>query len=553
MGTEFRAFPSREQIEKCRWWRVEGRYFCELWIQNDEIHTFSLTELPFDRTSDGFTLEQRTDRKNWRFSPVTADGTPRDWSELDVVQPATTKTVQPDWRARPDDEWPLTVTATLPLASSAEVEFRQLTRELIEANPDQTWKRINVNIHPYNLKYDNETLYWRKPGCGWCTANTLHTDKFIPVQPDGETPMQWSELKTGLTNQPVRQIKVDFGGGIPSSGMLTIAAPLISNSGMINGTVGYAEQEAQQMSDKEQRIPVGSKVVCREEDYCKDYHNKEGILIKDDGTGRPYLVEYPDNRGIWWLASSVKLAPAVKASIPIGSSVLCDNDINPACIPYNGKIGILVEDDVGHHRRYKVKFPEGITLWWGENSVTLATREQAEVKNMATEQNEDNIKNRFMAALKEGAKRAPVEVGVDKGHEMLKELLVSAANAESPREEGIIREYVTRLLASDYGKAIGAYVIGELLHLAAPKLGKRANIAKAAGREFANRAATVAEKTAGSHLIALFPKGINLLNELLDSFGSDEEALKMLHEQTSSGMEDMYQTVKNKAEQTTRR
>jgi len=134
----------------------------------------------------------------------------------------------------------------------------------------------------------------------------------------------------------------------------------------------------------------------------------------------------------------------------------------------------------------------------------------------------DTLSSRFVAALKEGARRAPVEAGVDKGHEMLKELLISAGGAESPREEGIIREYVTRLLASNYGKAIGAYTIGELLHLAAPHLGKRAALAQAAGREFANRAATIAEKEAGSSIIALFPKGISMLDELLNSFAGGE-------------------------------
>lgn len=136
----------------------------------------------------------------------------------------------------------------------------------------------------------------------------------------------------------------------------------------------------------------------------------------------------------------------------------------------------------------------------------------------------DTLSSRFVAALKEGARRAPVEAGIDKGHEMLKELLISAVPAEGPREEGIIREYVTRLLSSNYGKAIGAYAVGELLHTVAPHLGKRAALAQAAGREFAFRAATIAEKEAGSSIIALFPKGISMLDDLLNSFaGSDSE------------------------------
>ena len=139
----------------------------------------------------------------------------------------------------------------------------------------------------------------------------------------------------------------------------------------------------------------------------------------------------------------------------------------------------------------------------------------------------DTLSSRFVAALKEGAKRAPVEKGIDMGHKMLKELLISAVPAEGPREEGIIREYVTRLLSSNYGKAIGAYAVGELLHTVAPHLGKRAALAQAAGREFAFRAATIAEKEAGSSIIALFPKGISMLDELLNSFASSGEAVEV--------------------------
>ena len=132
------------------------------------------------------------------------------------------------------------------------------------------------------------------------------------------------------------------------------------------------------------------------------------------------------------------------------------------------------------------------------------------------------------ASFLEGAKRAPVEVAVDKGHDMLKETLISLAGSESPREEGIIREYVTKLLESDYGKALGSYGIAGILHTAAPYLGKRAGLAQAASREFANRAATVAVKEAGSNLLSLIPKGVGMLNELLDNFaGADDSEVKV--------------------------
>jgi hypothetical protein len=163
-----------------------------------------------------------------------------------------------------------------------------------------------------------------------------------------------------------------------------------------------------------------------------------------------------------------------------------------------------------------------------KSPITTATKELKETTMPpTTAPAADTLSSRFVAALKEGARRAPVEAGIDKGHEMLKDLLISAVPAEGPREEGIIREYVTRLLSSNYGKAIGAYAVGELLHTVAPHLGKRAALAQAAGREFSFRAATIAEKEAGSSIIALFPKGISMLDDLLNSFASSDEGVEV--------------------------
>ena len=114
---------------------------------------------------------------------------------------------------------------------------------------------------------------------------------------------------------------------------------------------------------------------------------------------------------------------------------------------------------------------------------------------------------------------AKVRAGVDKGHEWLKELLIGAGGEMSPREEGIVREYLTRLLSSPYGKALGAYAVGEGLTFAAPHLGARGPLAAAAGQEFRNRATTVAAKSAAGDLFALLPKGVGLVNELLNGFG----------------------------------
>lgn len=135
------------------------------------------------------------------------------------------------------------------------------------------------------------------------------------------------------------------------------------------------------------------------------------------------------------------------------------------------------------------------------------------------------------ASFLEGAKRAPVEVVVDKGHDMIKETLISLAGSESLREEGIIREYVTKLLESDYGKALCSYGIAGILHTAAPYLGKRASLAQAASREFANRAATVTVKGTSSHLLSLIPKGVGMINKLLDNFAGVDSGAMMYSSQ----------------------
>jgi len=219
----------------------------------------------------------------------------------------------------------------------------------------------------------------------------------------------------------------------------------------------------------------------------------------------------------------------------------CGKEHTVKCLPRSGMVGIPTKELYCGHWVWPIEAVR-VVRRAAKKSLTSATTSATVTKSpIATTSitpketpmppaptQPDTLSSRFVAALKEGAKRAPVEAGVDKGHKMLKELLISAGGAESPREEGIIREYVTRLLASNYGKAIGAYTIGELLHLAAPHLGKRAALAQAAGREFANRAATIAEKEAGSSLIALFPKGISMLDELLNSFAGGESEVEVV-------------------------
>ncbi len=218
----------------------------------------------------------------------------------------------------------------------------------------------------------------------------------------------------------------------------------------------------------------------------------------------------------------------------------CGKEQVVKCLPRSGTVGIPTKEMYSGYWTWPVEAVR-VVRRAAKKSLTAAATSDTVTKSPITTATEkakettmpptapaqthaDTLSSRFVAALKEGAKRAPVEAGIDKGHEMLKELLISAVPAEGPREEGIIREYVTRLLSSNYGKAIGAYAVGELLHTVAPHLGKRAALAQAAGREFAFRAATIAEKEAGSSIIALFPKGISMLDDLLNSFaGGDSE------------------------------
>jgi len=259
--------------------------------------------------------------------------------------------------------------------------------------------------------------------------------------------------------------------------------------------------------------------------------------VLDDGT--PVTWTSLERAKVVNVGDTVVCSEFDEEAVSIGFNPLmrleCGKEHVVKCLPRSGTVGIPTKELRSGHWTWPVEAvrvvrraaKSPLTSAVTSDTVTKSTIATTSITPKETPMppaptTPDTLSSRFVAALKEGAKRAPVEAGVDKGHEMLKELLISAGGAESPREEGIIREYVTRLLASNYGKAIGAYTIGELLHLAAPHLGKRAALAQAAGREFAYRAATIAEKEAGSSIIALFPKGISMLDELLNSFAGGE-------------------------------
>lgn len=128
--------------------------------------------------------------------------------------------------------------------------------------------------------------------------------------------------------------------------------------------------------------------------------------------------------------------------------------------------------------------------------------------------------DRFVEASKEGAKRAGVEGGIEITHSIIKDLLIGLGGDMSPREEGIVREFLTRLLRSDYGKALGAYGIGELFQAFTPYAGGQAPLTLAAAAEFRAQAMQVATKTAGADLITkVMPHGYELVQQILRGFG----------------------------------
>jgi len=400
----------------------------------------------------------------------------------------------------------------------------------------------------HNIKVDgNDAFYDYAPFTpdSWNPLRPFHaTASYCPANADGVA-LPWSSLDVAAA--PTQTAKdVEFRESPIASGRLD----LIEAHYRANGGKWQCEES----------IPSHWLNTNAEGVPCFTFTQGNPPTIRATGSGavetmrqRPVL---DDGTPVTW--TSLERAKIVN----VGDMVVCsefDGDIpgNPGfnelmridcgkehtvkCLPRSGMVGIPTKELYCGHWVWPIEAVR-VVRRAAKKSLTSATTSATVTKSpIATTSitpketpmppaptQPDTLSSRFVAALKEGAKRAPVEAGVDKGHKMLKELLISAGGAESPREEGIIREYVTRLLASNYGKAIGAYTIGELLHLAAPHLGKRAALAQAAGREFANRAATIAEKEAGSSLIALFPKGISMLDELLNSFAGGESEVEVV-------------------------
>lgn len=80
------------------------------------------------------------------------------------------------------------------------VEFRQLTRGIIEANPGQLWERNPIHAGQcalYQLRYTNR-VEWAGESGFWCNWFGPFNNEFRPICAATKLPMSWDELKPSL-------------------------------------------------------------------------------------------------------------------------------------------------------------------------------------------------------------------------------------------------------------------------------------------------------------------------------------------------------------------
>lgn len=275
--TDFRAFPSKEQIAAHGYgglWAVEDRPNSKyrLGIKDDIIMGDSE---PF-WTSMGRVRERIDDPTDRKWRPMRTDWTPRPWSELEPAK------VEPK-----------------------AIKFRQLTREIIEANPDQMWERKGLRS-PYTLRCIVDKIQWKQDNIDFRDWFGAFDELWRPICAVTNQPMSWDELKQSEAKS------------VPTG----------------------------------PRFKVGDKVKV-----CADVYGKQGqigVIIQSDISDVPYFIKFDDEAHLWFKAEQVRAAPVepVKpTSFNVGDVVICQrfNTTEDGYTfvdymePFVGQEGIVVE------------------------------------------------------------------------------------------------------------------------------------------------------------------------------------------------------------------
>jgi hypothetical protein len=128
------------------------------------------------------------------------------------------------------------------------------------------------------------------------------------------------------------------------------------------------------------------------------------------------------------------------------------------------------------------------------------------------------IRQRITGALREGAKRAPVEVALEEGQKLLVKELLRGFRGTRGEKEGA-RKFLLWFFASPAGQVAIAAAISGGAPMVAGLIGKDGAAIQMVADEFAARAATITTKEGMKFAIGHLKPVLGLFSKLFDSFG----------------------------------
>lgn len=567
MGTEYRDFPSRELIEKNRFWQAERRFgvltFCELWLENSQVSSWTSSELPNSRDDEdpGVLVDADPARRTWKYRPVQPDGTPRDWSEIEgsaAVQPSQ---AEPEWRELPDDEtlcrhrWWQSDTGVLyvfdridgvvffdfpPYDRRPPIGSRRFDRR-VNALPGLKWRPADKHRNP--VPWDkvltpvtpppakapapveycllSREIVEAYPGQLWQRENLDASDSYLLSYINGR--LHWRQNPGAENDEPMewrgspdkfRPMNAD-GTPIPWEKLTTKLAKQVVTA---------------PKPDDDFRSGVPStELVAKHHDLHGGYWE---LQIEDADEEFRYCKLWLD-RGSYrvWFCNDANDTPEGGASLLVPDF---DSSCRPVrrdgmAVPWSELESALAPTPIDRIRRELDainKQPWRLPICFNPALATqpiAATQDTAPVPEAPKEhtmsqtvQNKSETpKSRNRRAIDAALFRSPVEWTLDQTHDFVIYLLNRDLEGLPEAERIAIQSWATKKLKSPYGKALLGIIAGNLAPLAATYLAHAETLVEQASDKMLEYAYTTAFKEVGTDLVKFIGKpGLRKLKEI---------------------------------------
>lgn len=394
------------------------------------------------------------------FRPLNADGTPRDWAEIDAIVATLAQVAQ------------------VAKAIISEPPFSHLSREIVEANPGQLWElradSMQGRIWRLACQDGEDVADFTANGVSWDTHGNYvdfpwSKKEWRPLHPDStplnRRPIAWSGLKQSVASQQPRIWSPQGDCKITKLEYFDSMEPgLVTVGGRVLGTTlgTYTASISAFEGDLSQLPPVFDLVV-------EAQHEQIDILVGCRRSGN--MISYID----YIIRNGKTLCSVPRIEIPTlsaSSGSVLD------CFAAAGYNITRKPNETDEQLRQRC-----CDLWTAQEKLMtiLSPGNIPPLPDFAKMSPEDRARYRAALdavdppttrdAIRSGLEHAPVEIALDKLHNFVAKL-ANLWTEGSDEDRQTAARFLRDMVGSDYGKAAIGLAAGAALPHAAPLANK---------------------------------------------------------------------------------